>query len=377
MTTTTAPPAEALATETKAIVISQFDVLLGDIKEAKAKAADVTFDYNTKEGNKAARSYIFNQRKLNARIDSAKTDAKAYALAYGRTVDSQAAKLKEEVAALIKPHQEAIDAITKAEADRVQRHRETIHYITGLGQVPFGALAVDVACCLEDAKAAEIEGLEEFKEEAAAALLQTIRTLEAAHAKALADEAAAAELEQLREQQRIQQEKDAEAKRIKDAEDAAAEVARKAQEEADAAALLVVEEAEQRVADAEARAAAAEAKAADAEAVVDLLQSEAPLVITPAEVPRSEKRLVIETLSGRSRRIHLEEVKAANSPLPTEAAEALAFATEQQGITADDLLRFRDSLVECLSAMRRLDVANALVAGTLHPAITINWEAVK
>lgn len=375
--TTTAPPAEALATETTAIAISQFDVLLGDIKEAKAKAADVTFDYNTREGNKAARSYIFNQRKLNARIDSAKTDAKAYALAYGRTVDSQAAKLKEEVAALIKPHQEAIDAITKREADRVQRHRDKIHFITDLGRVPFGASAEALASSLESAKAADIEGLEEFEEAAAAALLETIRTLEAAHTKALADEAAAAELEQLREQQRIQQEKDAEAKRIKDAEDAAAEVARKAQEEADAAALLVVEEAERKLAEAEARADAAEAKAADAEAVVDLLQSEAPLVITPAELPRSEKRLVIETLSATSRHVHIEEVKAAISPLPTMAAEALAFATSQQNIATDDLLRFRDSLVECLSAMRRLDVANALVAGTLHPAITINWEAVK
>jgi len=66
--TTTAPPPEALATAPTAIVISQFDVLLGDIKEAKEKAAEAVFDYSTKAGNKEARSYVFAQRKLKSRI---------------------------------------------------------------------------------------------------------------------------------------------------------------------------------------------------------------------------------------------------------------------------------------------------------------------
>ena len=347
--TATIPPPEALATETTAIVISQFDVLLGDIKEATAAAVDVTFDYNTKEGNKAARSYIFAIRKLRARVESARTDAKAYALAYGRTVDSQAAELREQVDALIRPHQEAIDAIAKAEADRVQRHRVVIDEIRDVGRVPFGASAKNLAASLESVKAANIDGLEEFKEEAAAALLETIRTLEAAHAKAVADEAAAAELEQLREQQRIQRERDAEAKRIKDAEDAAAEVARKAQEEADAAALLVIEEAEQKVADAEARAAAAEAKVADAEAVADLLQSEALSAITPAEVPKTR------TITFSASAVLAEE----------EASESVLITS-----------RLRNALAVAMAGMDRNFVIDALVDGTLHPAITIDWSLV-
>ena len=355
--TTTAPPTAPLATETTAIVISQFDVLLGDIKEAKAKAADVTFDYNTKEGNKAARSYIFDKRKLNARIESARTDAKAYALAYGRTVDSQAAELKGEVAALIKPHQEAIDAITKAEADRVQRHRDRIQWITGLGQVPFGASAVDVACCLENAKDAYIEDLEEFKEEAAAALLETIRTLEAAHTKALADEAAAAELEQLREQQRIQQEKDAEAERE-----------RKAQERADAAAIAAVEEAEQKAAEAQARADAAEAALARQQAI---------------DAARDQ-----EEADKTVRAMHLEELEAAIGPLKVPEPPAIEIsdkAVASLSAVFPALARFNDrveselriQLQEALVGKNRLEVVDALVAGTLHPAITINWEAVK
>jgi hypothetical protein len=332
--TTTAPPPEALDTAPKAIVISQFDVLLGDIKEAKEKAPEAVFDYSTKAGNKEARSYVFAIRKLNARIESARTDAKAYALAYGRTVDSQAADLKDQVQALIKPHQDAIDAITKAEADRVQRHRTVIDGLVFLGRVSFGASAEDLARSLGSAKAADIDGLEEFKEEAAAALLETIRTLEAAHAKALADEAAAAELAQLREQQRIQKEKEAEEARLKAQQEAIAEAAHKAQEEADAAALLAIEEAEQKVADAEARAAAAEARAADSE----------------------------------DRATHLEELEAAVGPIATEAEATAAVADAEH--------KLRCELGASLAGRTRLGVVDALIAGTLHPAVSIDWSRV-
>jgi colicin import membrane protein len=348
MTTTAPPPeAEALATAPKAIVVSQFDVLLSDIKEAKEKAAEAVFDYSTKVGNKEARSYVFAQRKLKSRIESARTDAKSYALAYGRKVDEQAAVLKSEVEALIKPHEDALDAITKAEANRVQKHRNVIHWIVDLGRVPFGASAETLATSLKSAKAADIDGLEEFKEEAAAALLETIRTLEAAHAKAVSDEAAAAELAQLREQQRIQQEKDAEDARIKAQQEAIAEAARKAQEEADAAALLAIQEAEQKVADADARAAAAEARAADSKAVVALLEGEALLAITPAEAPQPP------------------------ATMPTPLAQSgLA------GSIYEAKSRMRRSLSVAIAGLDRREVVDALIAGTLHPAITIDWSKV-
>jgi colicin import membrane protein len=341
MTTTAPPPeAEALATAPKAIVISQFDVLLGDIKEATAAAVDVTFDYNTKEGNKAARSYIFAIRKLKARIESARTDAKAYALAYGRKVDSQAAELKDQVDALIKPHQDAIDAITKAEADRVARHREVIGVIQNAARIPFGAGSEAIATTLRDAKAADIDGLEEFKEEAAAALLETIRTLEAAHTKALADEAAAAELAQLREQQRIQQEKDAEDARIKAQQEAIAEAARKAQEEANAAALLAIQEAEQKAAEAEARAEAAEADAAAQLAAAKLAQQAAAA---------AEKAAQPAFVPGR---------------------------LEHLPIVSNLRARLLSNLLVAMEEKSRFQVAEGLVDGTLHPAITIDWSKV-
>jgi hypothetical protein len=386
--TTTAPPPEALATAPTAIVISQFEVLLGDIKDAKEKAAEAVFDYSTKAGNKEARSYVFSQRKLKSRIESARTDAKSYALAYGRKVDEQASELKAQVEALIAPHQNALDAINKDEADRVQRHRKMIHFITDLGRVPFGASAEALAISLESAKNASIDELEEFKEKAAAALLETIRTLEAAHAKAVADEAAAAELLQLREQQRIQQEKDAEAKRIKDAEDAAAEVARKAQEQADAAALLVIEEAEQRAAEAQARADAAEAALAPQQAI-DAARDE-------GEAKKTDRAMHLEEMADAVG----EAPEALPAIRPAEQA-GLSYTCDPAGDTtpcAGFIYRFRPlvaaidtstaesnyeakrrlrkGLMRAMDCMNKTDVVDALVLGTLHPAVQIDWSRV-
>jgi hypothetical protein len=304
--------AGALATAPKAIVISQFDVLLGDIKEAAAGAASVSFNYADPKGNKAARSYVHGIRKLNARIETARKEAKAYALAYGRTVDSQATELKNQVDALIRPHQEAIDAIAKAEADRVQRHRDKIHFITDLGRVPFGASSAAIAISLEGAKAADIDGLEEFKPEAAAALLETIRTLEAAHAEALGDEALAVELEQLREQQRIQREEDAEVERE-----------RQAQERADTAAVAAVEAAERKAAEAQARAAAAEAALARQQEVKARADA-------AAEAARDQ-----EEADKTVRAMHLEEMESAAGPITTAAIRAADAAISDQAIEAE------------------------------------------
>ena len=128
---------------------------------------------------------------------------------------------------------------------------------------------------------------------------------------------------------------------------------RKAQEEADAAALLVIVEAEQKVADAEARAAAAEAKAADAEAVADLLQSEALLAIKPAEEPAV---------------VSDEEYEDCTWCITEKGKANLARAR------AEDRLRLE--LREALAGKNRLQVADALVAGTLHPAVKIDWSLV-
>jgi hypothetical protein len=260
----------------------------------------------------------------------------------------------------------------------VQRHRKVISDIRAMGSIQFGASSSMIARWVDEVNAANVDGLEEFTNEGKAALVDTVRSLEAAHAKALADEDAAAELAQLREQQRIQWEKDAEEARLKAQQEAVAEAARKVQEEADAAWLLAIEEAEQRAADAEARAAAAEARAADAEDVVDLLQSEALLAIKPAEVPEppaieiSDKAVAggSAVVRGLARSLNTHEAF-----LPAQE-EAVFFAAKQQARATSDLLRLRVEIAERMRPLSRNAVAHALVSGTLHPAITVDWSRV-
>jgi hypothetical protein len=109
----TAPP--PLAVEPKAISISQYEALTSDIQIAKQQAVE-SFDYNDPKGDKAARSYIAGLRKIRSRIESARKEAKSYALEYGRAVDAQAKALEAEILGLIEPHQQALDEIAQQEA---------------------------------------------------------------------------------------------------------------------------------------------------------------------------------------------------------------------------------------------------------------------
>ncbi len=290
--TTTAPPPTTLAVEPGGIVISQYEVLLGDIAQARADAAGAVFDYTTKDGNKAARSYVHAQRKLRARIDAARKDAKSWALDYGRTVDSQARDLLAQIDELIEPHQAAIDAIAKAEADRVERHHETISLIMDLGRVTFNTSSKQINDALLDVRAIEVDSLEEFREEGAVALAKTIRTLEEAYEKTVENEAAAAELAELRELQ-------------------------------------------QKAAAAEARAAVAEAKMEESFAVV----------VKPV------------------------------APLGTGYLANTDWSKGHAVTDAEVQLKFE--LQEALAGKNRLEVVDALVAGTLHPAVFINWGKVS
>jgi len=385
MTATEAPVTEApeapAATDALALVapttvITQYEVLIEDIKEARTKAAEMAFDLTDKKGIAAAKSYVFSLRRLNGRIDDAHKEAKAETLERGKAIDRVKNVLREQVAALIQPHQDALDAIAKAEAERVAKHRLWVSTVQDLARVPFDSDSGGIKEMMLELERYEqsVDLLEEFTLEGKAALVDTARALKEAHAKAVTEEAAAAELARLREEARLQAEKDAAAKAAKDAEDAAAEVARKAQEAADAAALQVIEEAEQKVAAAQAEAAAATRRALDAEAVADLLQSEALLEIKSAEAPVPQELETVLLDKGSGRMDFGRARFAGGFPTPRQTAAAPATDAEAAAIV-DAQIALRLELMQALSGRTRAEVADALIDGTLHHAIQINWAA--
>jgi hypothetical protein len=368
---------DALVAVAPTTVITQYEVLIDDIKEARTKAAEVTFDLTDKKGIAAAKSYVFSLRRLNGRIDEAHKEAKAETLERGKAIDRVKNVLREQVAALIQPHQDALDAIAKAEAERVAKHRLWISTVQDLARVPFGSDSESIkGIMLElDLYEQSVDLLEEFTLEGKAALVDTTRVLRDAHTKALTEEAAAAELARLREEARLQAEKDAAAKAAKDAQDAAAEVARKAQEAADAAALQKIKAAEAKAAAAQAEAATATQRALDAEAVADLLQLEALLEIKPAEVPSTlgDGTVLLDEGSGR---MDFGMARFFSAPRQTAAAPA---TTDAEAMTANDYaeLTLRRELDASLAGRTRLQVVDALIDGTLHHAIKIDWAAIR
>lgn len=182
------------------------------------------------------------------------------------------------------------------------------------------------------ADALDLSDMEEFEVEANDAWADIMRSQTAAHARALVDEEAAAELARLREQVRAQAERDAEAKRVKDAEDAAAW----------RMALRVAARARKSAA-AQAEAAAATRRALDAEAGWQSLGHEG----------------------------HRRVIAGLATTTATAAPEARRTAA---GIDAE--LALQQELHNALAGKTRAEVVQALVHGTLHPAITINWGKV-
>jgi hypothetical protein len=325
----TAPP--PLAIEPKAISITQYEALTSDIEIAKQDAIAVAFDYEDPKGDKAARSYIAGLRKIRSRIESARKEAKSYALEYGRAVDAQAKALESEILGLIEPHQQALDAIAQREKDRVAAHEATLQMITeivqkgsaeGVGSQELHGMA----CRLADIST---DGMEEFQAAAIAEITNGLRLLrameDAAFEREKREALEAAEAQRLAEQEQARLKAEAEARQ--------AEVVERARQEAATQAARQVAEAEQRAKESEARAAAAER----------LRQAQ--------EAARQQED---------KRRAQLQQ-------------ESVEFARRAAANRRNELAT---QLSEALAGKTRAQVVEALLDDTLHPAVSIDWAKV-
>lgn len=319
------------------IVISRYEVLLGDIKEAQREAVE-NFDYASKAGNQACRSYVFGLRKIKARIEAARVEAKADALAYGKRVDAQAKELLGQVEALIRPHEEQLNAIARAEAERVAALKDILDHAVTLGELPFAATSAMIQARLVILDGIQLDQLQEFREPTAAAIVTSRQQLQAALETALATEA------QDRELARLQAEAAAREARERDER-----IRRDAQEKADAEAQAAAADA---IAEAETRAAQAEAKLAAAESI-------------PAGERRPDGPAVL--LSAVTQEAPAPAHVSAWSSSPGAAEAALAAQRRQ---------RLGSQLERALAGMNRAAVVAAIMGNRLHPALSVDWEKV-
>jgi colicin import membrane protein len=276
--------------------ISRFEALQHDIAIATEESLTKQFDYESKQGNKQARSWVAELRKIKASIERARKAAKDVHLQRGRAVDAAAKELEASVLKLIEPHDREIKAIEAREEARVAAHRAVLDRITQLAEgVETSAEAQER---LLELAAIDVESLEEFSKAGANRQAEVAEKLKELCDELRIREAEQAELEALRAEKAAQQE----AERIE-----------RIRQEAAAEALAAAQEAERRAEEAERRAADAEARAA---------------------APR-QGQAVVEPM-----------------------------------LLQDDLIR---DIAEAMAGKNRLQIADAIVNGTLHPAICIDW----
>lgn len=120
---TTKSAETALQEDELTSVINRFDALKIRIEQAQEDEKLVKFNYNTAAGNKAARSHVYNLRKLRSSIDAARKEKKSAYLEAGKRVDADARELTDSVTVLIEAHETILKKIEQDEADRKARHQ--------------------------------------------------------------------------------------------------------------------------------------------------------------------------------------------------------------------------------------------------------------
>ena len=325
-----APPAEEL----QAKALSEWQSLREQVILAKQESTTKRFNYRDAKGNKEARSYVHGLRKLAGSVENARIAAKAVHLQRGRTVDDGAKKLDKDVRDLIAPHEKALNAIQAEEQARIAAHRTVLEFIAAL---PTGITTAAEA----DARIAELEAidtttLEEFAAAGANRQAEALEQLQALRDTLQQQEVERAELEALRrEKEEREAAEQAERLRLEGEQRERERAEQERQQEADAArqreaqALADVEAAKQREADAERRANEAEER---------------------------------ERLAA--------EARQAEQARQREAEQA---AVEAQANRRADLI---ESLVAAMKGKRAPEVAIAMVEGSFHPAVFIDWRRV-
>ncbi len=394
-------------------VITPLEKLQTDIALAKETDAKVKFDYRDPKQNKLARSHINDLRGINGDIGRAHKTAKAGVIELGNRIDAKKDELLAEVAALILPHQTAVDAIKKEEDDRKARHLSKAILIGGFRPTIEMDLA-ELRTGLANLQAIDTTDMEEYATEAEGQRVSRLVAFHAAVREAEKREQEAAELATLRAEaaasaekarvERIQREAvEAERKRTEDAErsrlvreaeerarfEAVAQaervrLAREAQDKLDAEAKRT-RDAEIEKERALAREAEAARKLAEAEAQA-LRDQEAARVRAEEDAKRAAQAEIDRKAEAKRHREEVEALKREEAERAAREADA-ATARENARIQAEKMNRLAviDAIAVVVqqimhdgdkgpSCVTALEIAQALASGQI-PHVRIDWEA--
>lgn len=250
--------------KTAVVACEPFYAQLAELEKDNSALA---FNYESKQGNKEARSHVNKLRLTSGALERTRVAEKAESLRIGRAIDSEAKEIKVRIEAMIDVHQVKLDEIEQREKDRIAAIRERLD---ALAIVHADADAANLRFHIETLEAVSIdekwaEFVVEAKQVKDAALAKHSELLDTR----IKADAEAAELERLRAEEQIRVQKaydeaiaaaavEQEKKRAQAAEQAAAEREQELRQQAENAERRRIEQEEQSKRDAAAAAERAE-----------------------------------------------------------------------------------------------------------------------
>jgi len=304
--------------------LTRWDALAADIAYASEQAEGKEFDYRDKWDNKQARSWVAQLRKIKGKIERARKDAKAVHLDRGKAVDEAAKLLESSVQGLIEPHERELKALEAEEQARIDGHKAVLRRIAVLAEG--AATAIEARAMLAELTAIDTTTLEEFAAVGANFQLEATEQLQSLIDLLQIQESERAELERLRAEQ----------------------AQREAAERQEAIRQQAIAQERQRAAEA--------AEAREAQALANVAAAQQAQQIAEQRAAEAERRA--------------EASRQADAARQSDAVAAAHRAQEAREKRAADLER---SILAALQKLTREQVAAAIVAGTLHQAVSVDW----
>ena len=311
--------------------LTRWDALAADIAYASEQAEGKEFDYRDKWDNKQDRSWVSQLRKIKGKIERARKDAKAVHLDRGKAVDEAAKLLEASVQGLIEPHERELKVLEAEEQTRIDGHKAVLQRIAELAEG--AATAIETRAMLAELTAIDTTTLQEF------AAAGANRQLEATE-----------KLQTLMDALRIQESERAELERLR-AEQAQREAAER--QEAIRQQAIAQERASQ---EAERQRAAEAAAAREAAALANVAAAQQAQQIAEQRAAEAERQ------AEASRQVEAKR-----------QADAAATAQRAQEARIKRAADLELSVLAALQGLTREQVAAAIVAETLHQAVSVDW----
>lgn len=191
--------------------LTEYNQLEADLAELFEQSKSLVFDYESKAGNKDARSYVYSIRQKRSELESVRKEAKAAALEHGRQVDAKAKEIDGKLVEMINVHQQRLDEIKKRDDERIEKIQKEIEYIEQCSATTYNN-GMHYSSEQLNVRLAEINRIEideakfeEFTEQARGTLTSSMIVLENGIKNAQRREQDAIDLERLRKQEAARQ----------------------------------------------------------------------------------------------------------------------------------------------------------------------------